>query len=397
LLLDSLDQRVNLKRCKVIRPLETLVSVRNSLKVKLGISKNETSDTLIHDQTYSGKRLSTTNNSIQVVKDTITDLLTTPDPHVGWIPDCVRLGMKIIQENNIDIILATGSPWSCLLAGVILKRKSGLPLVLDFRDPWISNPKFLQRKRFAALLDKVLERIVIRGADRIIANTDELAIDFMCRFDLEKDKVCVINNGFEDYDFLLPKVSNASLTITHIGSLYFSRDPSQLIKSVAELIESGEVPEHAIKLRFVGGIEVTNPELNNLLKLKCLQNVLESTPRLPYLDARQYMLESDILLLIQSGFPLQVPRKLYEYLASRKPMLSIGELDGATARFVKKYELGWAVQNNSMDISSALRRIYKKWLNKDLNLIDIKNLEKFRNVNLTSRLRMQLKQVQNVH
>ena len=99
------------------------------------------------------------------------------------------------------------------------------------------------------------------------------------------------------------------------------------------------------------------------------------------------MLESDVLLLIQPNFPLQVPRKLYEYMAARRPVLCIAEPEGATARMVREYDLGWVVQNDYHEIIKVLKEIYGKW--RDLRLVPLEEekLEPFLNLNLAIQLK----------
>ncbi len=71
--------------------------------------------------------------------DPLRRLLFFPDVHLGWIPHCVVKSLAIIRRHQVSVIYVTCSPFSAAFTGLILKKLTGLPLVLDFRDPWSFN------------------------------------------------------------------------------------------------------------------------------------------------------------------------------------------------------------------------------------------------------------------
>jgi len=49
---------------------------------------------------------------IRMIKGLISTFLFVPDEYNSWIPFALWEGLKIIQKERIDIIYATGNPWS---------------------------------------------------------------------------------------------------------------------------------------------------------------------------------------------------------------------------------------------------------------------------------------------
>ena len=74
-----------------------------------------------------------------LLKRALQDLLM-PDPQVTWLPLLTRAARRIVRERKIDLVLITTAPYSNLL---LAKRLRGefpdLPIVLDFRDEWLST------------------------------------------------------------------------------------------------------------------------------------------------------------------------------------------------------------------------------------------------------------------
>lgn len=384
-LCSQIHKDVKVVRAKVKRPREFVLSLRDKLRI---FKKNENIDKLNQKEDSSKSANYQTGEKksfAQSIKDLITDLLASPDPHVGWIWDAIQQGMKIIKRDKITVILATGSPWSCMIAGVLLRNRK-TPLVLDFRDPWVANPGFVQRGRVAAFLEKRMEHYVVANADAIIANTEELRDNFLQRFPfLESAKVYTLSNGFEDFfDSNMPV--NTSFTIVHAGALYFSRTPLPFLEALYALLKEGKIPDDRITVILVGGISVEDEKLNELLQTRELKKTVKLIPRLPYREAMEYQLQSDVLLLIQPGFQMQVPRKLYEYMAMRRPVLALTEQEGATARIVRECRIGKVVENKSELIQPVLQEMYLSWAGNYENRMPIDYVSKYKNTYLTKKL-----------
>ena len=66
--------------------------------------------------------------------------LLLPDPQVGWLPFALPAAERIIRERKIDVVLITVPPFSSVrLATRLRKIFPALPIVVDFRDEWLST------------------------------------------------------------------------------------------------------------------------------------------------------------------------------------------------------------------------------------------------------------------
>jgi len=412
---------VHVVRTNILRPRNNLLSLKDLLfKLKI----NPLSDS-IKPQDRTPSINSQDHSLFREIKDILTEILASPDQHIGWLPFAVVRGLRIIKKNRIDLVYATGSPWTCLLIGTILKWLTGCPLILDFRDPWVSNPGFLVRPVLLRKLETFMEQHVVHIADAIIANTEELKTDFLHRYKfLSSDLITCITNGFDAYQDsrvpdnpygLLPQRSRKippypplpkggwenfhikdlpqKLIFTHAGSLYFSRNPKNILLALKKLLDSGKILEREIQFIFLGGIEVNDPDISDLLAAPELKTCVEILPRVPHTKVSTYLRESDILFLIQLDFPLQVPRKLFDYIAARKPILAITDIEGASAHLMQKYNLGVVVNNQVDDIASAIYSFYQKWKDASLPRLAREDCDHFLNRNLARKLKTFLQKV----
>ncbi len=388
-LLAQLDPRIAVVRTGVKRPREFLLSFRDCL-----LKRNEKCATNKFEQKREQNTTSTDGFS-QQLKDMITDILASPDPHIGWVPGAVKEGVKLIQQKKIDVIYATGSPWSCFLVGALLSRKTNVPLVLDFRDPWTANPSFRSRTVPVRYIERKMERFVLKNAHAIIANTDELRRDFLERYPfLEPSRLYTITNGFEYFIHRpIGSKNREKFVITHAGTLYMSRNPNRFLKALSDLFLEGLLPQEKVEIIFVGGIEIHDKSLDSLMAQTCLKRTVKVLPRLPHKEALEYLIRSDLLLLLQPSFPLQVPRKLYEYIAVRRPILALTEEFSATGRLIRCYNLGVVVPNETLPIKSALMKLFNEWETGQIVSRPKKETEAFLNSKLSAELANVLREV----
>lgn len=390
-LLENLNDNIRIVRSKVYNLADSVVKFRNWLfRVQPEPETQGDGSITAVSEDIANESLAKP-SLFQEIKDMITDSLSIPDHHIGWLPPAVALGRRVIKEHKIDVLFATGNPWTSMLIGVVLKKLTGTPLVLDFRDPWTQNYVFLEKRNFVRAIERRLERWVVASADHIVANTEEAKQDFLQRFSfLSTDRVTAIPNGFEEYRDVRP-VQNKKLTITHAGTLR-DRNPRCLIEAALRLVEQQVIPKEELRLVFLGGILVKDPKLIELLKHPVAQEITDILPRLPYEEAMDFQYKSDVLLIIQPDyFTLQIPRKLYEYMAFRKPILAITNQDGATGALIERHALGVVAPDDAEAIEPALATLYRQWKNKDKSSLalsgEFQETTKFTNKNLTKDLR----------
>jgi hypothetical protein len=373
----TIHPSVRIARASVARPHERLIAWRN--KARRGTTDEPARASLVPPHRPNAR------SSLQWLKDSLSLALSFPDVHSGWIFDAVRQARRVARRDNIDCIYATGGPWSGILAATILHKLTKLPLILDFRDPWASNPNFQRADDMTRRAHAWCERFCVRSASRVIANTEELRNDFVARYPaIPANRFVCVTNGFEDLPpFNAPAAER--FTLTHAGELYLTRNPGHFLQAVANLIERGAMSAEKVLIRFVGGVPHEDPHIAELLNE--LGTAVEVQPRLPHSAALDLQRRSSALLLFQAGLPLQVPRKLYEYLSMRLPILAITEPASATARILDDVGMKYTTPDSVAMIEDALLRLYRDWESGTVRNASEERLARYSNRSLAARLR----------
>jgi hypothetical protein len=353
-LLGQVHPSISIVRARVFRPHDWLLSLRNRLSKAAPSSKGVASRVDDARPNSASER-----GILQKLKDWTSSLLMFPDSHSGWILDATRLGRRIARTRAADCIYATGGPWSGILAATLVHKLTKLPLILDFRDPWASNPNLGEGASSIRRKHARCESYCIRSASRIITNTEELRQDFVARYpDLDPSRFVCITNGFEEFAALEPP-PEGRFTLVHAGALYLSRNPQHFLQALADAVHDNHIPRDRLLVQFVGGIPEEDPRIAALLSQ--LSGAVEIMPRLPHSDALELQKKASALLLFQAGFSLQVPRKLFEYFALRRPIMAVTEADSATARILKDVGMEYRAEDTVEQIKEALLKLYRDW------------------------------------
>lgn len=271
-------------------------------------------------------------------------LFMFPDQQKDWGGAVLRRVRALAADERPHLVFATGSPWSALLTGLAAARILGVPFVADFRDPWTENLKRDFSPRLARLAAQ-REREVLAGATRVIANTERLREHFAAYDPAIARKTVTITNGIHDALRALMRGGGAierpraRRELRYFGTINRQRVPRALLRAVDELAADGRLAPGDLALSFTGGWAALDPATEELLARLEQRGLVERTPAVPYEECIRQMKVSDHLLVLQQGFPMQIPAKIYEYLATGRPLVVIGG-EGATADLVVRAGVG---------------------------------------------------------
>lgn len=288
-------------------------------------------------------------------------LFFLPDPEIAWIPNAYVKGLALCRTNDIDLIYVSSPPASAAILGYLLKKKTNLPLIIDFRDPWtlLQDPRKRYPSRLHNKIDQYIERRVLMESDHIITAARAVAQDYSVTYPEVGHKITTICNGFDSTDFRPPPAKFEKFSITYTGGLSSSghRPYGLFLEALSNPINQGAIKKEDVQVFFIGS---KTRRLVADIKRHDLQTVVTATERLPYEQALWYAASSSTVLLIELTNSL--PLKVYEYLAIGVPILAIVR-EGRLAKLIRKYSPHSYVttSDNVDDISDNIIAAYRKW------------------------------------
>ena len=267
-----------------------------------------------------------------------------PDPRVGWVRPSVRFLKKYLREHPVDAVVTTGPPQSVHLIGLRLKKELGLRWIADFRDPWTEMfyYKHLGLSAAADRRHRRLEQAVLDGADKVISVSPPVAADFQAR---TKTPVVLITNGFDESDFRSSEVNTpqrprAEIRLVHTGLFAADGNPLNLWDALAERCAADADFRARLQIRLAGKVDAA---ITDAIRARGLGDNLVELGYLPHDETVREQREADILLLPlrrEPEYAKVLPGKIFEYLAARRPVLGIGQEDGAAATVLRDAAAG---------------------------------------------------------
>jgi glycosyltransferase involved in cell wall biosynthesis len=287
-----------------------------------------------------------------------------PDARMGWRRNAVEEGRRIIDELDIDAIYSSSPPYTCALIARDLHRATGLPWIAGFRDPWrgfLSTPK---RWFIPDRIDTSYERSVFEECDRMEVAWVGIMKDFAHKYpDIDAAKVHHLPNGFDSADFPSVEILDRDhFTVTYTGSMYGKRNPGTFLQAVATLVQRGNVDQSKINLQFIGRF---GAEVRAMFEHPVLKSCITVREYLPHAESVRHLFQSDALLMIVDDFTGNeeiVPGKVYEYMGSGKPILTLAP-EGAVAEVIRDTHAGMVSRSSDVPaIADMFLIYYRQWL-----------------------------------
>lgn len=292
--------------------------------------------------------------------------LSVPDHGNWWLPWAVPAAMRVLRECPIQAILATGGPFSSHILGAILKVKTGLPLILDYRDDWTLDPVLRAMHPFYWVLfepyERLMHRWVVNKADKVLLVTEGSRHIFAEHYS-HPEKFVTIRNGYDPDDFTSacePNLPPDKFHVVYAGSTKGYASSSQtFLQGLRLAIDRDAALRESVQVSFVGAIEQRCKDLIKDLELGPYVRVIGYVP---HSQSIGYLRRADVLLLTMRSVYPHVPGKVYEYLGARKPLLLLAPQGTEVVELVTRAgSAQTADPNDPSDIAEKLMHLEGLW------------------------------------
>jgi glycosyltransferase involved in cell wall biosynthesis len=266
-----------------------------------------------------------------------------------WALAAGERALALARECRAEAVVTTLSPYACYRIGERLQQQAGLPWILDLRDPWSLDGWRWFRTGLHARIDLGRMRHALRKADFVIANVPEAKRAYV-ELGADPARTVVIPNGFDEEDFEGTSPGPASdgrFHLAHMGTLHGTGEPEGLTsnrvlrvrhRQIAPLGRTGHYLLHALALLrdsepqvyrailvdLYGKVDHTHRALASRLGVA---DAVREHGYVAHTEATRALLGADAVFVPLHGVPageraLVVPGKLYEALASERPVLA---------------------------------------------------------------------------
>jgi glycosyltransferase involved in cell wall biosynthesis len=262
----------------------------------------------------------------------------------AWHP-LRRALFRLLATRPVDAVLITGSPYYPMLFAGAVKRRFGVPVVLDFQDPWVSRwgaqQRLLSKAGLIHGLATVLEPRALRSADFVTSVSAGQNAEMVARypwFDASRSTAIAIGGDPDDFLALRSKepstgevaLEKGLIHLSYVGAFLPRAEPTVrlLLRGFARLRAQEPALAARMRLNFVGTSNQPSGRLSfrvaPIAEEEGVADAVREIPRrLPYLSALGVLARSDGVLLLGSDEPHYTASKIYPALMCGRPFLSL--------------------------------------------------------------------------
>lgn len=120
------------------------------------------------------------------------------DDKIGWYSEAYKACAHLTPD-DVDVILATASPFGSFNLARRLSRRLGRPFVMDYRDLWTTGHP--HTNYHATLRNKRLETKLLADCAAVSIISPSMGLSLVEQCGVEAEKIHVIPNGYDPADF----------------------------------------------------------------------------------------------------------------------------------------------------------------------------------------------------
>jgi glycosyltransferase involved in cell wall biosynthesis len=282
--------------------------------------------------------------------------------YLSFMLSSIVLGIPLLPK--IDVVIASSPQFFVAVAGYVISVLKRVPFVFEVRDVWpeeIVAIGAIKNRFIIGFLERV-EMFLYRRAKLIVA-VAQGTIEILTSRGVPRDKIVWLPNGIcmreftqkIDRDKIREKINlNGEFLVSYVGT-HGMAHRLQTVLSAAEKLKSNP----RIKFLMVGdGAE--KESLLDLAQSLDLNNVT-FLPQLPHEEAIGYYKISDACLVPlrkAALFTKNIPSKIYEIMASERPVLLGAK--GESMELVEQAGAGLVFEPEDADsLAESILKLYE--------------------------------------
>ncbi len=305
--------------------------------------------------------------------------------NIGWrcLPYFAQAGDRLLRDQPFDLVYFSTTVFLTMGLAARWRRRFGVPYVLDFQDPWISDyykrAKTVQRPGgrfkygFAQTVAKTLEPTAMRHVSQVISVSPAYLDQLRQRYAwMSNDRFTVLPFGAPEADFdRLPSLNiQQRIFDSNDGNrhwVYVGRGGHDMAFALTALFSAIQTLRNrdrkfwqSVRLHFVGTSYATGNRAEATIKpvaQRCGVGdlVIEHAERIPYFEALQTLVDSDAILMLGSDDPSYTASKLYPCILARKPIFAIFHEQSSVVSILRSCQAGQAVTFGSQTAPQTLQ------------------------------------------
>lgn len=278
-----------------------------------------------------------------------------------WARAAADAALELYDADKHRAVIGCGPPFSACIAGARVGAATGLPFIMDMRDPWRLAqrlPESIASPVAIALNRREEARTVARAA---LVVTNSAPVGDAMRKLYPTSRIVDVPNGFDD-DPIPPPGARERFVIAYAGTIYLDRDPGSLFAALAMVVRDQGLTPAQIGIDLMGQVERANGR--PLAAIAAEHGVGEYVRLLPTrkrADAFRFLADASMLVMLPQDADMVIPGKIYEYMRFEAWILALAPPDGAVGRLLRGSAASVVPASEPAAIAAEIARRYAQF------------------------------------
>ena len=263
------------------------------------------------------------------------------EAYASWGRATARTALRLHARRRFDVVLATGNPFAAFAAARTFGRLANVPYALDYRDSWTLNLFTDQPKYPDGHPAWAWERRLLKDASAAVFVNEALRRWHAERYPELAGKMMVVLNGW-DPDLLTVRDTGPAhrpLRFGYLGTLTKNQPVAELAAAFRRARAHPDLADAELNIHGHLGFFATGDEsLLDRLSADPASGIHYRGPVSKTQVASVYE-QNDVLVFLAGGGRYVTSGKVFEYMASGRPIVSVHSPESAAVEVLDGYPL----------------------------------------------------------
>jgi glycosyltransferase involved in cell wall biosynthesis len=276
----------------------------------------------------------------------------------AWARRAEEIGAALLTERRHAAVISCG-PWHFCNheAGRRLGARSGLPFVMDLRDPWSLRRRVSEGAAtplFFALADRH-ERHAVEQASLVVVNAEPVRLAMAAKYPRARARFVTVTNGYDDEPAPVTR-HGERFTLAYAGGIYLDRDPRLLFRACAMVVRELGLSPREFGFDLIGNVEdYGGVPVSAMAREEGLDGYVTTGPARPRAAALDFLAAGTMLVSLPQDSPWAIPSKIFEYMLYDAWLLVLAD-EGSPAELLLRGSGADVVPTRGVEAMAAVIR-----------------------------------------
>jgi hypothetical protein len=254
----------------------------------------------------------------------------------AWNDQAGAIAAAIVERGVHFAVVTSGPPHRTHDLGRAVSAHTGIPFVMDMRDPWSLSER-LHESVASPLWFRLARRHegrAVRAAALVVANTEAAREALVAAYPGAGSRVVTVMNGSDD-DPLPLSTSGPRFTIAYAGTIYLEQHPRSLFRAAASVIGKLGLRPEDFGIDFIGGDDPGQEALKAMARDEGVEAFVTTAPARSHAEALEFLARGTMNVIFPGWDAVAIPAKIFECIRFDAWLLALADPGSATDRLLR--------------------------------------------------------------